>query len=170
MTTSSYAIHEIARWRDDAWHGAEPNPGRRDAFDAVLELLETENERGNVLGFKNHATAQVCLWLENERPMLAATTTITNEVRASADEAPAVTIGDRLRTLIEGRPAVLLVTEGPNPEDLGHVADLLNAALDAVDWRGLGEHFLATVDDPGDGWTPKLRAAGAMLDAQNDAP
>ncbi len=158
MTTSNYAMQELRRRRNAcdllAIEREERDPlgaleAERDSalLASVLELLEAENEREKVLGFLNHATAMVLLWLENERPMLEAVTHAVRAARVAKVEAPAVWIGDELRKLIERRPAMLLITEGPNPADMGHAADLLNAALDSVAWRELGEHFLATLAD-----------------------
>lgn len=152
MGTSSYAMHELARRRD-----ASKGPGH-EALEAALELLEQENEREKVLGFKNHAGAMLVLWFENEEPMLTAVTTLTRLAfaRSEAGEegatAAASELGDELRKLVESRPAVKLVCEGPNPVDMDHVADLVNAALDSVDWRELGAHFMATIDADAADW------------------
>ena len=96
-----------------------------------------------VLGFKNTETAMVLLWLENERPIYDQARAVTAEVaeQLGEDEAPAVTLGDQLRELIEEADEVYAIT-GPDAEQ-GHAADLIGCALGRVDWRELGAHFLA---------------------------
>lgn len=158
MTTSRYALGELRR-RHDAADTADVMI----ALEGALELLEEENRRETVLGFENHATAMVLLWIENEEHMLRACTTLTNDARANAeadegrpDEHPSavVILADTLRALIEGRPAVRLVCGGPNPTDMEHVGDLVTAALDSVAWLELAAHFLATIDAPAEEVTP----------------
>lgn len=159
--TTTYAMHELARRRDACRRLVDERTERgdlsgasdavRDAvtLDAVLELLESEADRGKVLGFRNHATAQVLLWLENEEPLLHQADALTRETFARAeageDEAPRVTLGEAFRELIEAQPEIVAVC-GPDA-DSGYAADLLGSALDAVDWLDLGGHFLAVHAD-----------------------
>ena len=111
-------------------------------------------------GWKNHETWLVCLWIDNEEGEYL---TVLDLAREALDYDPterATMLADWFSDPVEG-PARIRSSQAHYlgkairahiEEDhaagiAGFVADLVNAALDSVDWDEVADHYFDTIDE-----------------------
>ena len=90
-------------------------------------------------GWTNYETWNVALWLDNEQGSYGYWTEAAEQAVNNAD-------GDKDDAAIALAGMLESEHKDAMPEVTGVFADLLGAALDAVNWREIAEHYVSDVE------------------------